>query len=72
VLRALSVDGRFLGCSIPSVATEHPPAQTDHPSERDEESEAHEQPRWHPFADEKKHDPNYRQDDERLAPLGCY
>jgi hypothetical protein len=46
---------RFLSCPIPSVATEHPPAQTDHTSERNEESQAHEQPRRYPFADEKEH-----------------
>jgi len=68
VLRAFSVEGRFLGSPIPCVAAEHPPAQADHTSDRDQESEAHEQPGRHPFADEKEHDSNYRQRDERLVP----
>lgn len=68
VLRGFVLQGRFLGSAIPGVASEHPPAEADHTSERDQKGEAHEQPRRHPFADEKEHDSNYRQDDERLAP----
>jgi hypothetical protein len=56
VLRAFSFKGCFLGCSIPSVATKHPPTETDHAGHRDEEGQAHPQPRRHPFAGEIEHE----------------
>jgi hypothetical protein len=71
VLRGLVVEGRFLGGPIPSVAAEDPPSEADDPAGGDEKGKAHEQPGGHPFAGEEEHDSNYRQDGDRLAPLGC-
>ena len=68
MLRAFSFEGRFLACSISGVATTHPPPEADDTPGGDEEREAEPEPGGHPFAGEKQHDSNYRQDDDRLAP----
>ena len=71
VLGAFTFEGRFLARAVQSVAAQDPPTQADHAGDRDQERQAHPQPRRHPLTGQKEHESNYRQDDERLAPLGC-
>jgi hypothetical protein len=60
LVMALSVFGLapfqgFLRGTVPGVASQHPPAEPGHPQRRDQEGDAHPEPRWHPLAGKKDH-----------------
>lgn len=72
VLRALAFERGFFGRTVQGVAAKHPPGQAADSKKGDQEGQAHPEPTGHPFAREKQHGSNYRQDDVCPAPLGCY